>query len=88
MAVHKVTIISCNRCGTTALTPTLIILDLVNMVHKAPEGVVDARHRAAAKGWWHTAGGEDLCPEHAPSPRPKAKLLSKIPHPHLRHWGE
>lgn len=87
MAIHKVVIVSCDRCGITALSHSMTLMDLINMIHKAPESVVDARHRAAGKGWWHTRLGKDLCGNCAPADRPKAKLLSKIPHPHL-HWND
>jgi len=89
MATHKVIFLKCNGCGTSALPPGLIISDLLNMERPAPASVVEARHHAAAKGWWHTADGKDLCENCAPGPRPpgKAKLLAHIPHPHLPHWG-
>lgn len=89
MTAIKVVIIKCNECGTTALPPGMIIIDLVHMVVPAPGAVVDARHDAAAKGWTHGANGKDLCPSCGPA-RPSgvtAKLLSKIPH-QLWHWGE
>lgn len=88
MTAHKVVIIECDGCGTTALAPGMTLRDLVHMVIPAPSGVVDARHTAGAKGWSHGANGKDLCPNCGPS-KPegvRAKLLTKIPHPHL-HWG-
>jgi hypothetical protein len=85
MTAHKVVIIECDACGTTALPPGMILKDLVHMVIPAPAGVVDARHDAGVKGWTHGANGKDLCHNCGPvRPPGKARLLSKIPHP---HWG-
>lgn len=87
MSAHKVVIIECDECGTTALPPSLEVVDLVNLATPAPDGVVDARRHARLKGWVHGANGKDLCPncrgpEAAP---PVRKLLGHIPHP---HWGD
>jgi hypothetical protein len=85
MTVHKIVILECNGCGTTALPPGMIINDLVHLAVPAPSGTTDARHDAGAKGWRHTASGKDLCPNcQSEKRRPPAKLLDRIPHP---HWG-
>lgn len=89
MTAHKVVIIECDGCGTTALAPGMIIADLIHLAVPAPDGVVDARHSAAAKGWTHGANGNDLCSNCGPA-RPSgtaAKLLAHVPHPSFRGWG-
>lgn len=88
MTVHKVAIIKCDECGTTALPPGMTLRDLVHMVVPAPDGVVDARHHARLKGWVHGVTGKDLCPNCRGSEvlaPPVKKLLRHIPHP---HWGD
>ncbi len=85
MTAHKVVIIECNECGTTALPENMIVKDVIHIVG-VPDHVVGARHHAAAKRWLHSANGKDLCPacRTTPGAPDKAHLLSRIPHP---HWG-
>jgi hypothetical protein len=88
MTVHKVVILECESCGTTALPETLIVKDLIHLMTGPPSGVTDARHMAALKGWRHTASGKDLCPPCQSAKRAPAKtvgLLAHIPHPRWRH---
>ncbi len=86
MTAHKAVVIECDGCGTTALSETLIIKDMIHMAGR-PVHVSDARHLAALKGWRLTASGKDLCPMCQSVKRAPAKLpglLFHIPHP---HWG-
>lgn len=87
MTVRKVIVLKCEGCGTTALPPRILLIDLMNLETPAPSSVTEARHAAAVKGWRHTASGKDLCPACQTEKRRPAKtggLLSHIPHP---HWG-
>lgn len=82
MTAHKIVILECNGCGTTALPPNMIINDLVHLAVPAPSGVTDARSHATSKGWTHTASGKDLCANCGPVRPHRGKLLN-----HLPHWG-
>ena len=85
MSAHKVVIITCDGCGTTALSETLIISDLVHL--KDPIiSVADARQQAHAKGWTHTVRGKDLCQNCQPGPSAPRKHHVKSPHT-LWHIG-
>jgi hypothetical protein len=84
MTAHKIVIIECDKCGTTALPETMIVKDVIHIEGGAPDGVVDARHLAARKGWIHGANGNDLCPACGPATRAPVKsggLLAHLPHP-------
>lgn len=86
MTAHKVVIMKCDGCGTTALPPGMILSDLVHMAVPAPDGVVEARRDARLRGWIHGANGKDLCStcRGTDAPPPVKRLLDHIPHP---HWG-
>jgi hypothetical protein len=87
MTAHKVVIMECDGCGTTALPETMILADLIHIEGGAPAAVTDARHHAARKNWRHTKLGKDLCPAcqtSRPPSDPNGGLLSHIP---LFHWN-
>jgi hypothetical protein len=82
MTAHKVVILECDDCGTTAVPETTIAKDLIHMMVKLAHAG-DARQHAHAKGWVHTAMGKDLCGNCRTSPGAPAKI--HIPNPF--HWG-
>lgn len=82
MTVHKISIVECDGCGTTALSPTMILLDLIHVVGR-PAHAGEARSAAHAKRWIHTAKGKDLCGNCRPVPGAAPKVHTLNPF----HWG-
>lgn len=80
MSTHKIVVVKCDGCGTTALNPTMIIQDAINMEHPI-DGVVEARSHARHKGWIHDKLGRDFCDKCRTFPAPHKPKI-RIPHPH------
>jgi hypothetical protein len=81
LSTKKVVIVVCNGCGTTALNPTMVIVDAANMEHPV-DSVTGARAHAHAKGWVHDKIGRDMCPDCRTFKAPKRHKLHGP-----RHWG-
>lgn len=83
MTAKKIVLIRCDRCGTTSLSPTMILSDVVHML-RPHTAVTEARAYAHEKGWVHDKHGRDLCPgcRSTPAPERPARVWSSP-----RHWG-
>jgi hypothetical protein len=79
MTAHKVVILECDGCGTTAISEEVTAKDLINMMIKLSHAG-DARQHAHAKGWAHTAMGKDLCSNCRSAPGAPAKAHARSPH--------
>lgn len=77
MTAHKAVILRCDGCGELALSPTMVIRDLIHLVTPVVS-VADARSRAGRKGWLYTKLGKDLCDTCRPAPRPHPGKLHSI----------
>jgi hypothetical protein len=87
MTAHKTVILVCDGCGSLALSsPTMAILDLINLMHPITS-VAEAREHARAKLWRLDKRGRDLCPncqgDHRPPTPGKFHVITD--HFHRRH---
>lgn len=84
MSTTKIVVVRCDICGTTALSPMLIVSDAVHLARPV-DSVAEARVQAHEKGWVHDKSGRDVCPA-CRTFKPPASKRPKIhvPHPHWR----
>lgn len=81
LTTKKIILVVCNGCGTTALHPSLTVMDAANLEHPV-DSVTAARAQAHARGWVHDKLGRDMC-GNCRTFKPVARHKLRGP----KHWG-